>query len=120
MTNHYHLLVRTPLTNLHKALRHLNSVYTQFFNRSNSIDGALFRGRYKAIIVSEAEYLLLQDLTNTINDWFYSEGFAEFIKHQGVVSVAFIKQEMKKQNSALLFLVCIGSRRKLKVFRLYG
>lgn len=29
MRNHYHLLIRTPLGNLSRAMRHINGVYTQ-------------------------------------------------------------------------------------------
>ena len=58
MDNHYHLLVRTPRANLSRAMRHINGVYTQRFNRIEKIDGSLFRGRYKAIIVSYDDYLL--------------------------------------------------------------
>ncbi len=57
MPNHYHLLIQTPKANLARAMRHLNGVYTQRFNRIHKKDGALFRGRYKAILVQEDEYL---------------------------------------------------------------
>lgn len=57
MPNHYHLLVQTPKANLSKAMRYLNGVYTQRFNRNHKKDGPLFRGRYKAILVQEDEYL---------------------------------------------------------------
>ncbi|OGT65163.1 MAG: hypothetical protein A3J38_01180 [Gammaproteobacteria bacterium RIFCSPHIGHO2_12_FULL_45_9] len=59
MTNHYHILVRTPLANLSRCMRHLDGVYTQRYNHSVKRDGPLFRGRYKAIIVEENSYLLL-------------------------------------------------------------
>jgi len=57
MPNHYHLLIQTPKANLSRAMRHLNGVYTQRFNRLHRKDGPLFRGRYKAILVQEDEYL---------------------------------------------------------------
>ena len=57
MSNHYHLLIQTPKGNLSRAMRHLNGVYTQRFNRLHKTDGPLFRGRYKAILVQEDEYL---------------------------------------------------------------
>lgn len=57
MTNHYHLLLKTPLPNLQRAMRDLNGIYTQKFNRSQRSDGALFRGRYKAILVEKNDYL---------------------------------------------------------------
>ncbi len=32
-------------------MRHVKGLYTQYFNRTEGKDGALFRGRYKAILV---------------------------------------------------------------------
>ena len=58
MSTHYHLLIQTPLGNLSRAMRHLNGVYTQYYNRRHGCDGSLFRGRYKAIVVEEDSYLL--------------------------------------------------------------
>ncbi len=58
MTNHYHLLIKTPDANLGRAMKHINSLYTQYFNRTHNTDGALFRGRYKAVLVDADNYLL--------------------------------------------------------------
>jgi putative transposase len=58
MRNHYHLLLRTPLGNISRAMRHLDGVYTQRFNKITKRDGPLFRGRYKAILVEADAYLL--------------------------------------------------------------
>lgn len=58
MNNHYHLLIKTPFANLGRAMRHINGVYTQRYNRLKKTDGPLFRGRYKAIVVDSDEYLL--------------------------------------------------------------
>jgi putative transposase len=58
MGNHYHLLIETPEANLGRIMRHINGVYTQRYNRLNHTDGPLFRGRYKAILVEQDEYLL--------------------------------------------------------------
>ena len=57
MPDHYHLLVQTSEANLARAMRHLGGVYTQWFNRRHGEDGPLFRGRYKAMLVGEDEYL---------------------------------------------------------------
>jgi putative transposase len=57
MSNHYHLMVHTPLPNLQRAMRHLGSVYTQRFNRVHTRDGPLFRGRYKSKLVESETYL---------------------------------------------------------------
>ncbi len=58
MPNHYHLLLQTPHGNLSRVMRHIDGLYTQWFNRLNDRDGALFRGRYKAILVDEDAYLV--------------------------------------------------------------
>jgi len=58
MGNHYHLLLQTPHGNLGRAMRHINGVYTQRYNRLKHTDGPLFRGRYKAILVEKDRYLL--------------------------------------------------------------
>lgn len=57
MENHYHLLIHTPKAGLSRAMRHLNGLYTQNFNARHGRDGALFRGRYKAILVQSDDYL---------------------------------------------------------------
>lgn len=58
MPNHYHLLLNTPDANLSRAMRHINGVYTQRYNRHWKRDGHLFRGRYKAILVKDDAYLV--------------------------------------------------------------
>ncbi|MFC1512531.1 transposase [bacterium] len=58
MPNHYHLLVNTPKGNISRTMRHLNGVYTQKINKKYSIDGQLFRGKYKSILINEEEYLM--------------------------------------------------------------
>ena len=44
MSNHYHILIQTPSGNLSRAMRHVNGVYTQRYNRRHDTDGQLFRG----------------------------------------------------------------------------
>jgi REP element-mobilizing transposase RayT len=58
MGNHYHLLVRTPDGNLSEAMRHLDGVYTQRFNRAHGRDGPLFRGRFASVLVQADRHLL--------------------------------------------------------------
>lgn len=58
MTNHYHILLQTPGGNISRFMRHINGVYTQRYNRRHKLDGQLFRGRYKSILVSDDSYLL--------------------------------------------------------------
>ena len=58
MPNHYHLLINTPAGNISRCMRHINGVYTQRFNLRHKIDGQLFRGRYKAVLVENDPHLL--------------------------------------------------------------
>ena len=58
MDNHYHLLLSTPTGGLSRAMRHLDGIYIQKFNRVHNRDGLLFRGRYKAILIDAEEYFL--------------------------------------------------------------
>ena len=58
MPNHYHILLQTPDGNIARSMRHINGVYTQRFNRKHGVDGQLFRGRYKSMLVSADSYLL--------------------------------------------------------------
>jgi len=58
MSNHYHLVIETPESNLALGMRQLNGVYTQRFNRNHHRVGYIFQGRYKAILVERDAYLL--------------------------------------------------------------
>ena len=58
MPNHYHILLQTPDGKSARSMRHINGVYTQRFNRRHGVDGQLFRGRYKSMLVGADNYLL--------------------------------------------------------------
>ena len=58
MSNHYHLLIETPQSNLSYGMRHLNGIYTQRYNRIHNTVGHLFQGRFKSILVEKERYLL--------------------------------------------------------------
>jgi REP element-mobilizing transposase RayT len=58
MDNHFHLVVETPEANLSTAMRQLNGVYTQAFNRRHGRVGHVLQGRFKAILVDRDSYLL--------------------------------------------------------------
>ncbi|HEY7653331.1 MAG TPA: transposase [Methylomirabilota bacterium] len=57
MGNHYHLLVQTPEANLSVAMRQLNGVYTQRFNRRHERCGHVLQGRFGAQLVAGDAYL---------------------------------------------------------------
>lgn len=56
MNNHYHLFFQTPEANLSAGMHDLNSGYATWFNRRHRRVGALFQGRFKAILVENESY----------------------------------------------------------------
>jgi REP element-mobilizing transposase RayT len=56
MSNHYHLLLQTPLGNLSKIMQHINSSYTTYFNVKRKRSGHLLQGRYRAIVIDADSY----------------------------------------------------------------
>ncbi len=57
MSNHFHLLVKTPLANLSRFMQQFNTAYTVNFNKMHQRVGHLFQGRYKSIVVDADSYL---------------------------------------------------------------
>jgi len=57
MINHVHLVVETPLANLHKFMQSLETGYTVYYNLRHDNCGHLFQGRYAAKLVEGDEYL---------------------------------------------------------------
>lgn len=58
MSNHFHLVVKTPLANLQEFMRHFNISYTSFFNKRHTRAGHLYQGRYKSLVIDADSYLL--------------------------------------------------------------
>lgn len=56
MSNHYHLILETPLGNLSQIMKHINSAYTTYYNIKRKRAGHLLQGRYKAIVVEADAY----------------------------------------------------------------
>jgi putative transposase len=64
MSNHYRRVAGTPEGNLPKAMRQLNGVYAQAYNRRHRQVGHRFQDRYKAILSGAGRYLLEADCEN--------------------------------------------------------
>lgn len=58
MTNHYHLVLRTPEPNIAAGMHRLNMIYAQAFNRRHEFSGHLFQARYWSGVLSSDDYLL--------------------------------------------------------------
>ncbi len=58
MSNHFHLLLKTPLANLNRFMQRFNTAYIVYFNWKHERVGHLYQGRYKAILVDADNYLL--------------------------------------------------------------
>ena len=57
MTNHFHLVVRTPTGNLIYGMKWLQSTFANRYHKFRKVHGKLFQGRYKSLIVEEDDYL---------------------------------------------------------------
>src|SRR5208283_3396573 len=58
MTDHFHLIVRTPQANLQEFMRHFSISSTVSFNKGHGRSGHLYQGRYKAFLIDADSYLL--------------------------------------------------------------
>lgn len=57
MTNHFHLVIRTPEGNLVYGMKWLQSTFANRYHKFRKVHGKLFQGRYKSLIVEETDYL---------------------------------------------------------------
>ncbi len=48
MTNHYHLLIRTPEASLGKVMSHINRRYSEYYRKKYAYSGYLYGSRYFA------------------------------------------------------------------------
>jgi putative transposase len=67
MSNHYHLVFRTPQANLVAGMRWLQNTYTRRFNVGNQLWGHVFGSRYKAVLVESGEFGSGDYLSNMID-----------------------------------------------------
>jgi putative transposase len=55
MSNHFHLVLETPLANLVAGMKWFLGTYTVRFNVRHKLRGHLFAGRYKSLLVDESD-----------------------------------------------------------------
>jgi REP element-mobilizing transposase RayT len=56
VTNHFHLLVRSPAGRLSRAMQRIQDAYSRWFNLTRGRDGPLFRGRFVNRVVENPAY----------------------------------------------------------------
>ncbi len=75
MSNHYHLLLETPNSNLVDAMKWFQATFTQRYNSRHKLWGHLYQGRYRAKVVDDSdpsyfrtvsEYIHLNPMNSTI------------------------------------------------------
>jgi REP element-mobilizing transposase RayT len=57
MTNHFHLVIRTPEGNLSYGMKWLQGTFANRYHHYRKVHGKLFQGRFKSLIVEEDGYL---------------------------------------------------------------
>ena len=58
MTNHYHLIVRTPGPTISAGMHRLNGEYARWFNRRHGHEGHLFQDRFHSEVIETDRHLL--------------------------------------------------------------
>ncbi|MDD3627409.1 MAG: transposase, partial [bacterium] len=58
MLNHYHFIIETPFRNLSKGMNYFNGELAKRYNKRYKRKGAVFRSRYKAILIDQDNYYL--------------------------------------------------------------
>ena len=56
MTNHFHLVVQTPLPNLSRGMHWLNGTYAAWLNTRHQRCGHLFQGRFHSVLIEKERY----------------------------------------------------------------
>jgi REP element-mobilizing transposase RayT len=58
MTNHFHLVVETPEGDVSTGMHRVSFLYAQYFNRKYAVDGHVFQGRFKTVLIRSDVQLL--------------------------------------------------------------
>jgi putative transposase len=58
MSNHFHIILRTPGANLSRFMQRFNTAYITYYNLRHHRSGHLYQGRFKSVLIEADEYLL--------------------------------------------------------------
>ncbi len=133
MDNHYHLMLHTPAGNLQRIMRHINGVYTQYYNRCEGKDGALFKGRYKAILVDAESYWpqlsryihrnpLEAGIVEDLGDYFWSSypAYTKARKAPDWLSMAYILQAVNQKSGRMAYKRYVAAGTDEETARFYS
>lgn len=67
MSNHFHLVIETPRANLVAGMKWLLGSYTMRFNRRHRLNGHLFAGRYKSLLIDETDPSYLRTVCDYVH-----------------------------------------------------
>jgi putative transposase len=67
MSNHLHLVVETPLGNLVAGMNWFLGTHTVRFNARHRLHGHLFAGRYKSLVVDDADHSYLRAVCDYVH-----------------------------------------------------
>lgn len=56
MSNHYHIIFKTPNANIHRVMQFINSMVAREYNKRHKRSGHLWGDRYKSTIIGEEVY----------------------------------------------------------------
>jgi putative transposase len=116
MPNHYHLLVRSVLSNLSEAMQHINGSYTLWLNRRHHWDGPVFRGRFRSQLIEDESYLrilLAYIHLNPLRAWIVPRLTSEaWTSHRAYLGL----EQTPGWLTTRLFLDLMGKRKGLKEF----
>lgn len=127
MTNHYHLVLRTPDPNIAAGMHRLNMLYAQVFNRTHGFAGHLFDARYwsrvlqtDAYLLDASRYVVLNPvragLGRTPNEWPWSSyrqmvGLSPQVQYLSLEWLRLLDEDRAKAQSLFRSLVYEGLER---------
>lgn len=99
MPNHFHLLIKQNSKNaMESFMRSLATRYSLFFNKKYDRVGKLFQGPYKAVLITEENYLLHLSRYIHVNPQKYTknleEGYSSYADFVGIRKTDWLKPEI--------------------------
>jgi putative transposase len=99
MPNHFHLLVeQTEIMDMKKFMQSIITRYSMYFNKKYNRVGKLFQGHYKAVLVSDENYLLHLSRYIHLNPYEYTkhlkDAYSSYPEYLGRRKTLWIKPQV--------------------------